>query len=112
MAKLSILTLTGKSGNKYKFDVYPFDSELENKNCVYVISNRYLNDDNKFTHKIIYIDSSNDVIQTKNNLKENKCIIEKDPNCFSVCIENVEEKRIQIEKDLKEYYNPPCNNSN
>jgi hypothetical protein len=110
MAKLSIIILTGKSENKYKFDVYPFDSELENLKCVYVISNRYLNDENKFTHKIFYVGSTNDVIKIKNELSKNSCIKEKDPNCFSIYVEDEEQKRSQIEKDLKEYYKPPCNN--
>lgn len=82
MSKIGTITLTGASGNKYEFNIYPFGTEFNDIGAVYYISKRTVKAD---------------------------CFSRYGANCISTHREDNEENRLSIESDLIEAYKPPCN---
>lgn len=110
MSKLSTLTLTGSSGNKYTFDVYSSSTKFESFACVFCISKRYLANDNKFTHTLIYIGKSDNMsLFDFDNHDKNLCFKQNNANCISILKSNLDSEREAIESDLVKYYSPICN---
>jgi len=109
MSKLATLELTGKSGTKYTFDVYSYSSNFLKFGCVYCISKRALNDENKFVHDIFYIGKTEDMSIRISGHHKKECFEKNDPNCISIYKSESEEDRIRIEGDLIKYYEPTCN---
>jgi len=108
MAKLGTVTLTGLSGNKYKFNVYPFNTTFKELGAVYYISNRTENN-GKGSHSKIYIGMTGDLSTRFDNHHKEKCFNKRNANCKSILIEKNKETRLEIEADLIEALNPPCN---
>lgn len=109
MAKIGNLTLEGASGNKYKFKVYLFDATFKEFGAVYYISKRTENSDGKGSHTGIYVGETGDLSTRFNSHHKEGCFKEKNANCKSILLEEDEDKRLEIESDLIEHLNPPCN---
>ncbi|MDQ7047399.1 MAG: GIY-YIG nuclease family protein [Sulfurovum sp.] len=109
MATIGTLTLTGLSGNKYKFNVYSFDTTFKELGAIYYISKRTTDSNGKGTHSKIYIGMTGDLSTRFNNHHKEDCFNKKNANCKSILIEENKETRLEIEADLIESLNPPCN---
>ena len=110
MAKLATLTLKGSSKKKYIFDVYSYPSEFEKFSCVYCISKRELNSDNKFVHDIFYVGKTEDISTILSKHPQEECFLKNNANCISLYKLESEPEMAEVEKDLKNQYNPICNN--
>lgn len=111
MGKLNAtVTLTGKTGQKYQFDVYSVDTTWkDNVECVYYISRRYKNNEGGFSHDDIYIGETDDLKDRINNHHKRDCFRREKYNAISIHLENHEHDRLNIESDLLGAKNPPCN---
>lgn len=109
MAKIGILTLTGASGKKYKFNVYPYDTDFKSIGGVYYISKRTEKNDGSGTHSKIYIGQTGDLSERFDNHHKEICFQKHGANCKSIHAEASEEKRLEIEEDLINALRPPCN---
>jgi hypothetical protein len=110
MSKISTIELKGSSGKKYTFDVYSYSSEFEKFSCVYCISKRELNKDNKFVHNICYICKTEDISSILTKHPQEECFVKNNANCISIYKLESEQEMAEVEEDLKNYYKPVCNN--
>ncbi len=110
MAKLGTVTFTGASGSKYKFNSYKFGSNFkENYSAVYFITNRHQNDDGGYSHERIYVGQTEDLSTRFDDHHKQDCFDQEDANCICIYGEQNENTRLDIEQDLIDNYNPPCN---
>ncbi len=109
MAKIGTLTLTGASDIKYAFNVYPYGTEFKAIGAVYYISKRTEKADGTGSHDKIYIGETGDLSERFDNHHKEPCFKMYNANCISIHQESNENKRLIIEEDLIDAYNPPCN---
>lgn len=111
MSKLGTLEITGKSGQKYSFDVFPSDENFSGTiACVYYVSKRTKKQDGTGgDHKAIYVGQTGDLASRFGNHHKQTCFDGHDYNAISIHKEKNEYSRIAIEGDLIESINPPCN---
>lgn len=106
---MSTITLKGKSGNEYTFNVHPNGKNIKNKAVVYYVSKREESSKGGYTHTKIYIGETQDIFERFKNHHKQKCFEKEGFNCISVYSETSDTKRLEIEKDLVDNYDPPCN---
>ncbi len=109
MSKIGTITLTGASGKKYEFNIYPFGTEFEAIGAVYYISKRTQKADGNGEHSRIYIGQSANMSERFDDHHKADCFNNHQANCHSIYQEDNQEKRILIEEDLIKAYKPPCN---
>jgi hypothetical protein len=109
MAKLGAMTLTGQSGQKYQFDVYPLTTTFKAVGAVYYISKRTPKQDGGGDHSKIYIGQTGDLSDRFDNHHKADCFEKRGANCISVHTDDDEDSRLTKEADLIDAYKPPCN---
>ncbi len=109
MSKLGSLSLTGASGAEYEFNVYSFGTEFNSISSVYYISKRTVGQDGTGSHLKIYIGETEDIVDRFSQHHKQKCFENHGANCISVHQEKNEQRRREIEQDLIDAYDPPCN---
>jgi len=110
MPKIGNVTFTGKSGTKYEFTAYSWDTNFkEGFGAVYFITKRSSNDEGGHSHTRIYVGQTGDMSERFDDHHDAPCFKSNGANCKCVYGESYEKKRLQIEKDLVNNYNPPCN---
>ena len=109
MAKIGTITLTGASGTVYDFNVYPYDTKFNSIGAVYYVSKRTEKKDGTGSHTKIYIGQSGDLSERFDNHHKELCFEKKNANCISIYKVPYEDKRLDIEEDLIDSYEPPCN---
>lgn len=109
MAKIGTINLTGASGTKYSFNIYPYGTNFKEIGAVYSISKRTAKSDGSGTHTQIYIGQTNNLSERFDDHHKKSCFKRHNANCHSIHQESNENKRLEIEKDLINAYDPPCN---
>ena len=110
MAKLGDLTLTGASGKKYTFAVYPADTTWKDGVAgVYYVSRRTAKPDGSGDHSKIYVGETSDLKDRFENHHKQKCFEKNGYNAISILQESNENTRLAIEGDLVDALSPPCN---
>lgn len=107
MSKIGTILLEGCSGEKYDFSIYPLDTNFKNLGGVYYISKRL-----DKIHSHIYLGITEDLSSRFDNHHKQKCFDENGANCISIHLNESEEERELIEKDILCKYNFPCNENN
>ena len=112
------ITLKDSKGNDYVFDMYAYDTmdavDEAVKNYeyagLYIFAKRYIENGNKY-FSLSYIGETGDYsTRGYSNHHKRKCIENHDCNEYGILLLNVDEdKRKEIEADLIETNNPPCN---
>ena len=109
MASLRKLTLTGKSGTKYQFEIYEIGTSFSAIGGVYAFTKRYEKSDGNFSHGTIYIGETEDLSTRFDNHHKQGCIERENSNCISIHPDENEESRLAKEKDILENYEWTCN---
>ncbi len=110
MVKLGTVTFTGASGSTYEFNSYAFGTIFkENYGAVYFITNRDQNDDGSYSHERIYVGETEDLSTRFDDHHKQDCFDQNNANCICIHGEQNEKIRLNIERDLIDNYNPPCN---
>ena len=109
MAKIGTLTLTGASGAKYTFNVYPYDTEFKEIAAVYYISKRTEKADGTGNHTNIYVGQTEDLSTRFDDHHDESCFKRNGANCKSILAESSKKRRLEIEADLVSALTPPCN---
>lgn len=105
MTKQTTVTLTGASGRKYNFDVYPWGTSFNPVGAVYCVLRR--TPEGNFT--ILYIGQTGDLSERFDDHHKQRCFDRNGKTHIGVCAEPSEVNRLAIETDLVRKYNPACN---
>lgn len=103
------LELTGASGKKYAFLVYPWGTSFKPLGGVYAITRATPNQSGGQTHTILYVGQTGDLSERFDDHHKEDCFNKRSANCHCVHLEANEKTRLAIESDLIANYNPPCN---
>lgn len=109
MARIATITLTGKSGTKYGFNVYPRSNEFNAVGAVYFMTKRVEDQQGKGTHTWVYVGETGDLSDRPLNHERKPCFDKNGANCLLIYAEKNRDTRLKIEVDLRNAYNPPCN---
>lgn len=92
---------------RYDFQVYAIDAEIEDVSAIYVISKRKLDKQKRGHHALVCIGQT-DSISGEITKHKNKCIKKHNANVISILPESSEKKRLKIEEDLKAAHSVAC----
>jgi hypothetical protein len=108
MAKYGAIIFKGKSGKKYSFRAYSFNTKFNAIGGVYFVTRRTVKN-GKITHTKIYVGQTDDLSTRFDNHHKADCFAEHNANCICVLLEEDEDVRLDIETDLIDNYDLPCN---
>lgn len=109
MPIIGTLSLVGRSGTRYTFDVYPYDTEFNPVSAIYCVSHRHVRAQTVDDHSLIYIGQTENLKNRFDSHHDEACFLRNSANCKSVLLEPSEFKRLAIERDLLENYRTLCN---
>jgi len=98
-----LLTLTGQSNKDYVFTALPLNQKLPSSAGVYVVTNAISNDEGQVHHTPLQIESCSDLSKLSDESAIQNLRTE-GATMICVKIEEVMEKRQQIERELKAKY--------
>lgn len=107
--KPATLELTGKSGNRYALQVYDWGTTFKPLPGVYAVTNATPSGGGGANHTIIYVGQTGDLSERFDSHHKADCFRRHGANRICVLVENSEQRRLAIERDLIAAYNPPCN---
>jgi hypothetical protein len=105
MSAKSIITLVGKSGNKYPFEVYSCETTFNPVGAVYAVTRA----DDKSVHTILYIGQTETLCDRHDDHHKQECFDRNNANCICVHVDSSEDSRRAKETDLCRKYNCICN---
>jgi hypothetical protein len=108
MGKIADVTFTGASRTLYEFTAYSLDTIFKAIGAVYIFTKRTVHDD-RGSHERLYIGQTSDLSERFENHEKWPCISEYSVNCICVHPESNEQTRINIETDLRNNNDIPCN---
>lgn len=109
MASLGALTLTGKSGKKYDFEIFGFNTNFNAVPGVYAVTKREQTGNGNWTHTVIYIGQTEDMAERHDDHHKEACFKRNQANCLCYHRDGNEASRLAKEGDLTAAYNPTCN---
>jgi predicted GIY-YIG superfamily endonuclease len=110
MAKLGTVTFKGSSGDSYEFNAYQWGTNFkEDYGAVYFVTKRTKKTDGGYSHTSIYVGQTEDLSTRFDNHHKQECFDSHQKNCVCIYNEQDEDTRLEIEQDLIENYDPPCN---
>ena len=104
MPKETTVTLQGKSGRSYDFDVYPWNTSFNRIGAVYAVLKR-----NASNFTILYIGQTNDLSERFDSHHKQGCFNHNGKTHIAIHPESSEPHRFDIETDLARKYSPTCN---
>jgi len=110
MAKLADYTISGQSGTKYTFGMYAFPGNWNPIGAVYIITKREIRTDGKGYHTHIYAGQTGDLSVRHERHHRKPCFDKHGANCIGVLLEENEQRRLDIETDIRNNGDAwPCN---
>lgn len=109
MSKIANITLTGTSGQTYKFAVYPFDSKFVPLGVVYYITHRKATKSGKSVHTSIYVGQSGDISTCFEDHDQKYCFRVNGANSIGLHMDSSEQSRREKVQDLVNALQPLCN---
>jgi hypothetical protein len=109
MPKISAVTIKGKSGNEYAFDVWALDQAFNPVAAVYAVTRRYQNAALTYSHDVIYIGETEDLSTRFNGHHNADCFKKHKANCICTHRDGDSDSRLEKEDDLIQLHNPVCN---
>ena len=105
MASLGTITLAGKSGSTYEFSIYNRTQEFREVGALYVMSKKNTNG----KYAIIYVGQTGNLSERPLNHHKTACFDKHGADLLLIKTEDSEKRRLSIESDLVDNYNPSCN---
>jgi hypothetical protein len=109
MASLGKATFKSKSGNAYRFKVFPLRTRFRKQGGIYLIAYRGHNNQGRHRHKILYVGNTEDFSQPFEQHCKAQDLVRLGANCICVQSDQSEESRSGKERDLISAFNPACN---
>lgn len=102
MAKITDVTFTGASGDKYVFGAYPLGTTFKDVGGVYIFTSG-----NRYTP--IYIGKTQSLAGRIPGHNESECVRRHGGDAICVRVDSNASSRSSTERDLIRSYQPPCN---
>jgi hypothetical protein len=99
------ITMEGRSGAKYQFQVFPWGTDFKPLGAVYSV----LKHRTDGRYDVIYIGQTGDLSERFDDHHQAACFTRNGKTHIGVHLESSEQRRLAIEQDLIANYNPPCN---
>lgn len=106
---LGSISVVGESNQQYEFQIFQWGTSFKALGGVYLVTKAVPNDRGSFTHDIIYVGETEDLSKRFDNHHRQKCFDSNGKNRICVLVENSSKKRLEIETDIRRYYDPDCN---
>ena len=104
MPKVTTVTLKGKSGNAYDFDVYPWGTSFKPVGAVYTVLKA-----NPSNYSILYIGETGDLSSRFDSHHKQSCFDRNGKTHIGIHLESNGKRRLEIEADLLANYRTQCN---
>lgn len=98
------ITLKGRSGAMYQFSLYPWGTPFTTVGGVYAVLRR-----DPDGYAVIYVGQTGNLSERFDAHHRAACFDRHRKSHIAVLAEGSEQRRLTIEKDLINGYNPPCN---
>jgi hypothetical protein len=109
MASLGKATFTSKSGNRYRFKVFPLGTRFRKLSGIYVIAHRAHSIRGGHRHKILFVGNTMDFSQPFEKHRKAQNLVRLGANCICVQSDKSEKSRHDKERDLIAAFSPACN---
>jgi hypothetical protein len=109
MASLGKARFTSKSGNQYRFKVFPLNTRFRKLGGIYLIACRSHGDEGGHRHKILYVGSTTDFSQPFEKHRKAEDLVRLGANCICVQSDESAKSRQGKERDLIAAFSPVCN---
>lgn len=108
------ITFTGKSGEKYRFQVWSLETRFKPMAAVYFVTKRAKENSNyrRASHDSIYIGRTANLADPFGTESQFDCFRKHGANCVCICLIDREEQRILVEEDLAALHGTHCNQLN
>lgn len=105
------ITFSGKSGEKYYFQVWPLETRFKSVAAVYFLTKRVHENDNyrRAGHEEIYIGQTEDLNTPFATQAQLDCFRKHGANCICVYPAASAERRLAVEQDLIAFHRTSCN---
>ena len=102
MAKFGNLMMSGKSGEKYCFQTWSYNTRFRSVGAVFFVSKRLFNDKNfhRASHQIIYIGQTANMSEPMGPVTQLEAFEKQGVNCVCVYAAADEAQRVNILEDL------------
>ncbi len=108
MSKIADATFVGESGAKYSFVVYSVDAAFNDIGAVYIFSKRTVSN-GKRTHRLLYIGQTEELGGRISSHEKWGCAERNGANAICVHVQSDRGTRLNIETDLRNANDTPCN---
>ena len=109
MASLGKAMFKSKSGNQYRFKVFPLDTRFRQISGIYMIAHRDRGNHAGHRHKILYVGNTEDFSQPFEKHRKAQDLMRLGANCICVQSDKSEKSRLDKERDLIAAFSPAGN---
>jgi len=111
MAKWGHIVLNGKSGEKYRFQIWPLETKFKPIGAVFFLTERTIKNKNydRASHSGVYIGQTENLSDPFSTHPQLDCFKKHRANCICIFPVADEEKRVAVEQDLISEYRTSCN---
>ena len=99
------ITMQGRSGATYQFEVHAWGTSFNSVGAVYSVLKARA--DGRFD--VIYIGQTDDLGRRLSSHERQLCFDRNGKTHVGAHVESSETRRLSIERDLIDFYDPPCN---
>jgi hypothetical protein len=105
------ITFSGKSGEKYYFQVWPLETRFRSVAAVYFVTKRVHENNNyrRAGHEEIYIGQTGDLTAPFASQSQLDCFRKHGANCICIYPAESEARRLAVEQDLIAFHHTSCN---
>lgn len=107
--KIDEVTFTGRSGERYTFRVYVWETKFKSVPGVYVVASRTVEPDRRAEYAPLFVDEAADLSAAMTRHPRDECFQLYYGNVVGVLKEEQAQRRAAIVEDLVAGLAPPCN---
>ena len=109
MPSLGTITLVGKSGTPYIFEIYNLNTVFNPVSAVYAFTRAEPSTSGIPYHTVLYVGQTGDLKSRIATHEKLQCVLSRGGNRICVRATPFEQDRLNIEKDLCQSNEPACN---
>lgn len=109
--RIDTVSLAGRSGRRYEFRMYVWDTKFKAVPGVYLVATRGIEPGQKATYTPLFIGAAGDLSKALKNHARSDCFQMYLANVVGVLREELEDERAHIVADLIDALAPPCHSN-